>query len=245
MNFPKSISVNFKNLRINRQKNNNLSVFNCIKNNNKIEFYKKINEKELLRILEELNFNFEDFWNKCCKDDIFSKLVACHLSKCASRQGTKDEDEQLRICNITAMLCGIEIINLTSTAIRPTKNGTISTKKEMKDHNISKDCCLKSFDGKICGKINGYISAKVSFGSGGHQDNVFEEMDTLAEWWCNYKKNTDEYLIILIDTDLEDKFNCIKLKYEKCHNIKIFNHYDFQEYIILNFYTDELSVDKI
>lgn len=134
------------------------------------------------------------------------------------------------------MLCGIEIINLTSTAIRPTKNGIIITKKEMKEKNISKDSCLKSFDGKLLGKINGYIAAKVSFGSGGHQDNVFEEMDTLAEWWYNYKKDTDEYLIILIDTDLEDKFNRIKLKYEICNNIQIFNHYDFQEYIISKYY---------
>lgn len=28
MNLPKSIRINFKNLRYNRQKNNNLSVFN-------------------------------------------------------------------------------------------------------------------------------------------------------------------------------------------------------------------------
>lgn len=240
MSVPKPVYVDFKNLRLVRQKNNNLSVLNSIKDNNKIEFYKNINEKELLRTLEEVEIQFEEFWKKCCNDYIFAKLAAGRLSKCASRQGAKDEDEQLRTCNMTSQLCGIDIINLTSTAVRPTKDGNIMTKNELKAKKITKDCCLKSFDGKFNGKINGYIAAKVSFGSGGHQDNVFEEMDALANWWSIFKRDSDEYLIIIVDTDLLDKFMCLRKKYETFEKIKMFNHYEFQEYIISIFYVDSI-----
>lgn len=154
------------------------------------------------------------------------------MSKCASRQGSKDETEQLKTCNLITKQCVVNIINLTTTAIRPTKNGKIYSGVQIKKLNIQKDCCLKSFDGKIQGKMTGYISSKVSYGSGGHQDNCFEEMDTLAQWWCKYKYNSNEYLIIIIDTDLQGKFNRLKEKYIEMKNIMVFNHYEFQNYII-------------
>lgn len=238
MSVPKPIYMDFKNIRVNRQKNNNLSVINCIINNNKIEFYKNINEKELERTIDGLEITFDEFWKKCNEDIMFAKLAAGCISNCASRQGTTDETEQIKICNFISQLCGINITNLTTTAIRPTKDGKIITKEEMKQKCIKKDCCLKSFDGIITGKINGYIAAKVAFGSGGHQDNVLEEMDSLAKWWSIYKWNFDEYLIIIIDTDLLFKLSSIKNKYELINNIKIFNHYEFQEYIIINYYKE-------
>lgn len=238
MSVPTAVYVDFKNVRVNRQKNNNLLVINCIINNNIIQFYKNINEKELSRTIDELEITFEEFWKKCGEDILFAKLAAGRISKCASRQGTNDETEQIKICDFTSKKCGINITNLTTTAIRPTKDGSIITKEEMKQKNIKKDCCLKSFDGIITGKINGYIAAKVAFGSGGHQDNVLEEMDSLANWWSVYKNGLDEYLMIIIDTDLFVKLSSIKNKYERIENIKIFNHYEFQEYIITNYYTE-------
>ena len=240
MNNLKPIYVNFKNVRIIRQKNNNLSVFNSIKDNNKDDFNKNINQKELKRILEDLEISFECFWKKCYQDDIFAKLASGRLSKNASRQCTKDEEEQIRTCNFITQICGVNIKNLSSTAIRPTKNGNIISKKEMKEKNITKDCCLKSFDGRITGKMDGYLSTKVSYGSGGHQDNVFEEMDELAYWWSKHKKDSCECLVLLIDTDLINKFECIRKKYDNYDNIKVFNHYEFQQYIISKYYNDSI-----
>jgi len=235
MNKPKAIELDFKNIRAARQNNNNRTVYQSIKSNDKKLFNKNINTKELSRTLEDLNMSFEVFWNKCIEDEYFCKLAARNLSKCASRQGSKDETEQLRTCNLTTQLCGVNITNLSATAFRPTKNGEIVSGKDQKKRQINKDCCLKSFDASMDGKITGYISAKVAYGSGGHQDNVFEEMDTIAEWWSKYKFNTEEYLVILIDTDLHKKFDRMKEKYSKVANIMVCNHYDFQNYIITTY----------
>jgi hypothetical protein len=188
MHKPIPIKYDFKNERKNRQIDNNNQVFGCIKNNNQQQFFELINLKQFNRTLNELAITFEVFWNKCIDDNMFAKLVSSHLSKNASRQGTSDEKQQLQLCNEITSPLGVIIENLGASKIRPTKDGMIITNEEMKKKNIQKDCCLKSFDGKITGKFNGYISAKVSYGSGGHQDNVFEEMDVLAEWWSKYKK---------------------------------------------------------
>ena len=234
---PIPIRVDFKNVRGTRQKNNNLTVYNSIKNNNINEFNKNINNNALNRLLDELGVSIDVFWEKCCTDDMFSKMAGCLLSINASRQGTNDEKEQLRICNLITTKCGVYIEMLDVSALRPTKHGNIVSKTEMKKTNITKDCCLKSFDGKITGKIQGYISAKVSFGNGGHQDNVFEELDIMAKWWSDYKYDSNEVLLLLVDTDLHDKFECLQLKYVMFNNILVCNHYDFQEYIILKYYS--------
>ena len=194
INRPEPIKIDFKNVRVSRQKNNNLLVFNGIKNNNTTEFNKHINQEALKRILEELGVSFATFWEKCGVDDMFAKLVSCQLSINASRQGSNDEKEQLITCNIIANKCGVHIENLSATAVRPTKDGLIVSKQEMKQKKITKDCCLKSFDGKITGKMKGYISAKVAYGNGGHQDNVFKEFDIIAEWWSKFKQNASEFL---------------------------------------------------
>lgn len=237
---PIPIKYDFKKERENRQTNNNNQVFGCIKNNNQQKFFELINLKEFNRTLNELSTTFEVFWNKCVVDDMFAKLISSHLSKNASRQGSNDEKLQLEICNQITSPLGIFIENLSGVALRPTKDGYIITNEEMKKKKIAKDCCLKSFDGKITGKFNGYISAKVAYGSGGHQDNVFEEMDVIAEWWSKFKINDDEHLILLVDTDLLDKFQSIRVKYEKISNIHIFNHYEFQEYVICNYYDESI-----
>lgn len=230
--------MDFKNIRDIRQKINNLTVYNSILHNEVETFYNNINIKELERTLEDLNISFEEFWNKSRQDDIFRNFIVRFLSKKSFRQCIKDELEQLRICNITAQLCGIKIRKLSSSEFIPVKDGRIVSRLNL---NLPKDYCLKSFDGIISGKMRGYIIAKVSYGQGGHQDNVFEELDAVANWWSIYKKDSDEHLIILIDTDLVNKFECICNKYKTRSNVNIFNNYTFQEYMIERFYDDEMK----
>lgn len=235
----KPIQQNFKDTRNVRQINNNKTVYESLRGGNLKKLYENINHKEYKRTLGDLRFTEEEFLSKCKDDNSFAKLASIHISKNASKQGGKDETEQLRICNLTAEKCGISIEKLTATSLRPTKYGSIVSKQKMRKEKISNDCCLKSFDAKISGKINGFISAKVAFGNGGHQDNVFEELDTLAEWWKKYKSGSEELLIILIDTDLIVKTTTIKKKYRSVNNVKIFNHIEFQQYVINEYYIDE------
>ena len=235
---PKPIEKNFKDIRLIRQTKNNKIVYESLREGDIERLNNNVNLKEYKSTLEDLELTEADFLLKC-KDDCFAKLASTRISKKASRQGSKDETEQLRTCNITSQKCGISIKNLTSTELRPVKDGSIVSNDEMKKKQIKKDCCLKSFDAEISGKIKGFISAKVSYGNGGHQDNVFYEMDSLAEWWKKYKYESEELLIILIDTDLIKKFTTIKEKYSSVNNIKVFNHIDFQQYMISEYYIDE------
>lgn len=236
---PKPIEQNFKNIRTVRQTNNNKIVYESLREGDTKRLYKNINHKEYKRTLEDLELTEADFISKCKDDNLFAKLASRTICKNASRQGSKDEIEQLKICNITSQKCGISIKNLTATDFRPTKDGSIVSNDEMKIKQIQKDCCLKSFDAKISGKISGFIAAKVAYGIGGHQDNVFEEMDTIAEWWKKYKSESEEILIILIDTDLITKFTTLKEKYSNVNNVKVFNHIEFQHYMISTYYIDE------
>lgn len=229
------VKLNFQELRMERQKYNNQLIVNSIKNNDEKSFYKNINRKEYDRLLTTLEISHLELWKKCQNDILFSKLVASNISKKASRQGSKDEFTQINICNQIAQKIKIKIEILNKTAYRPTKDGKIISFEEMKKENITKDKCLKSFDAKISGKINGWISAKITFGSGGHQDNVFEEEDTLCLWWKKYIKNIDLKLVILIDTNLKNQIKTLKEKYNNCDNILITNHYHFQEYLVSNY----------
>lgn len=236
---PNPIEQNFKDIRTVRQNNNNNFVYESLIKGDLKTFNENINLKEYERTLADLELTETEFLLKCKEDHLFAKIISRHISKNASRQGSKDETEQLRTCNITAKKCGCEIINLSNKALRPTKDGSIISNSEMEKKGIQKDCCLKSFDGKILGKINGFISAKVAYGNGGHQDNVFEEMDIVAEWWKKYKSETGEFLIVLMDTDLIPKFTRIKEKYSNVNNVMVFNHIQFQQYMIDTYYIDE------
>jgi hypothetical protein len=233
------IELDLRDTRSSRQRDNNATVCQNIKDNDRKAFAKNTNEKEVDRTLEDLELTLDEFWIKCQEDVCFCKLTARHLSKCASRQGSKDETEQLRACGLTSQQCGVKITNLSATAFRPTKDGEIVANEEMKNRKIQKDCCLKSFDASIEGAMTGYISAKVSYGSGGHQDNVFEEMDTMAEWWEKHRATTDDCLVLLIDTDLNEKFTRLKQKYEAVQNVMVFDHRGLQEYIIGKYYSSE------
>ena len=235
---PNAIKIDCANIRNERQKINNLKVFNAIKERNMGEFYKNVNDKELERVLDETSLTIEELFAECVKEggDLLCKITSGRISKNASRQGTKDEALQLEISNTTSTQFGINIENLSATAYRPTKDGLIVSSNEMKEQNIPKDMCLKSFDAKISGKMEGWIFAKVVFGAGGHQDNVFEEADSMCEWVSKYKQEGHELYVIMLDTDLTNKFDIIKNKYISTKNLMVTNHYDFQNYIIDKYY---------
>lgn len=238
------IELDFKDIRRVRQHNNNKLVFDIITANDiDLEaFYKNINIKEFERTLKDLEISEKDFFEKCQSDRLFCKVSARTISKNASRQCTKDETEQLRVCNFTSEKCGVFINSLSSKEIRPSKEGTIVSQNDMKKNKILKDCCLKSMDASLSGKMIGFISAKISFGSGGHQDNVFQEQETFAEWWKAYKSNTTDMLIILIDTNLRDRFTRLKEKYNDVENIMVCNHVELQKYIIDKYYSAGESI---
>lgn len=228
----------FRKRRKNRQKANHDKVLQSLNDNNIDDFNKHVNQKELARTLEYLDMStVEELMTICQEDECCAKLVSLHLSKNATRQGSKDEALQLEICNETMSPYGITVENLSATHARPTKDGRIVNREQARQ--LPRSECLKSFDGKIQGKMNGYTAAKVVYGNGGHQDNVFEEMYTLAEWWKKYKPvdpinpMQNEFLVILIDTDLN--ISSLKEKYEQVSNILVFNHYEFQKYVIDNY----------
>jgi hypothetical protein len=219
------------NLRSERQKINNLSAFNALIEGNLELLTKNSNAKEVERVLIELDMAIENVFDKCKSDLIFAKILAGRIAILASRQGTKDEELQLNTCNLTTSKFGITIENLNATAYRPTKCGKIVNKQECKKYE--KNDCLKSFDGKIDGRVKGWIFAKVVFGNGGHQDNVFEEAHTFCDWICKFGNDAELY-VVLIDTDLTSQFEELKKKYHK-NNILVVNHVDFQQYMIDRF----------
>ena len=72
--------------------------------------------------------------------------------------------------------------------------------------------------------------AKVAFGEGGHQDNVFSEAHEIVEWADKYGKD-DQLYFILIDTDLNAKFAELKAKPSKVNTI-VCDHLKFQRCLI-------------
>jgi hypothetical protein len=228
----KPITIDIFNIRQIRQKQNNDIAIKRIQEGN---LSKDINMEEYKRILIELlniNKTEEDLLNECKNNNILTIILAGRIAINASRQGIKDEIIQLDTINITSSKLGINIIKLSPNLYRPTKLGEILLNTEIKKRKIHLNDCLKSFDAKISGKISGWIFAKIVIGSGGHQDNVFEEAYNLCEWIIKYK-NSDIF-IILIDTDLKNKYYDLKNKYST-DNIIIGNHIEIQQYLIDNY----------
>ena len=230
------IEIDIISIRNYRQNKNVLAAFKCIKNNN-IANNKNINFEEYKRVLcffEDMNTTEADLLEDCRTNDKSAMLLALKISINASRQGSKDEQLQLEVLHTTFSKCGIFLTTLPTIAFRPTKSGIIVSNEEYKKLKIKKEECLKSFDAKLSGKINGWVFAKFVIGSGGHQDNVFEEAHTLCEWVVKYANSLDFY-IILIDTNLIEKYNSLIEKFEKYSNLIIGNHMKVQQYIIDNY----------
>ena len=231
------ILFNIETIRELRQKKNNeLAMFDII-NKNPTDF-SNINKDEYNRVLKEIDSickTEKELLDECKNNTIMATILAGRIAIKSSRQGCKDELVQIDICKETFGKCGIIVEKLSSNAFRPVKNGEIINNVELKSRKIAKDICLKSFDAKISGKINGWIFAKIVIGNGGHQDNVFEEADILCQWFVNFGKINELY-IILIDTNLIDKYNNIIAKYSDHKHIVIGNLLKVQQYVIDNFY---------
>ena len=222
--------------RADRQSKNNSLAKTAINNR---DLSKHINIKEYERVLCEVKLTSDQLLDECEKHDLLTTVLAGRCAINSSRQGTKDEELQISTCNMISSKCGIIIENLSSTAFRPTKHGKLLTKteynKQLADKTIHKNDCLKSFDARITGKINGWVFAKVAIGFGGHQDNVFEEAHTFCDWVIKYGNKAEIY-IVLIDTDLTANYNELKQKYANQPNIIIGDHVSIQQYFIDNYY---------
>jgi hypothetical protein len=222
--------INCQNLRITRQKENDNIMCQILttKNDELVKNYG--NTHELYRVLEDLNLTLDQLLYRCSIDNLFAKLLAGRISKKASRQGTKDEFFILDKCNEALNQIGIKLENLSTVAYRPTKDGRILSKKQYNNSNLKKNDCLKSFDAKLSGKENGWIFAKVAYGKGGHQDNVFAEAHEFGTWAQTHGKENELY-IILIDTDLTFEFIELKTTFNG-QNIMVCDHFELQFYFL-------------
>jgi hypothetical protein len=237
-----SVKIDCQNLRLERQRENNQIMFHALITQDKDLVKYHCNNNELERVLAELNEVFryngqlltlEHLLLKCNADHMYAMTLAGRISKVASRQGTKDEAYILDKCNQTVSQIGVEIKNLTTTEFRPTKDGRILTNEKYKRSGLNKSDCLKSFDAQISGKVNGWVFAKVAFGKGGHQDNVFIEAHEFGNWVRKYGKK-DELYVMLIDTDLTSQVQELQQKFAQ-PNILVCDHFEFQQILLTRF----------
>ena len=191
-----------------------------------------INFKSLDRLAEQLNTDRNYLYEKCKSDYEYALTLAHGCSILSSRQGSRDETFVLDEINKVSSTYGIYIQSLNNQDLRPTKDGFLLNKNEFKVSGLSKLDCLKSIDGVINGKVNGYIFAKIVFVEGGHQDNVFHEAAQFGDWAHKYAKE-DKIYVILVDTDLQNKYNELKEKYDS-DNIWVVNHVEFQQRLGIN-----------
>jgi len=237
------VKIDCQNLRLERQRENNQIMFRALITQDIDLVRYHCNNNELQRVLTELNEMFrydgqlltlEHLLLKCNDDKMYAMALAGRISIKASRQGTKDESYILGKCNQTVSQIGIEIKNLSTTEFRPTKDGRILTNKQYKKSGLKKSDCLKSFDAQITGKVNGWVFAKVAFGTGGHQDNVFIEAHEFGKWVLTHGQINILY-VMLIDTDLILQFEELKQKFFLCPNILVCDHFEFQQFLLTYF----------
>jgi hypothetical protein len=191
-----------------------------------------LNFKSFDRLTELLGENRQYVYDLCTgKREItaydYALTMAHGCAILASRQGSKDESFVLDEINKVSKGFGIYVQSLNNQDLRPTKDGQILNKEEFKKSGLSKLDCLKSIDGVINGKVEGYIFAKIVFGEGGHQDNVFHEAAQFGDWAQKFGKE-DKIYVLLIDTDLKAKYNELKEKYDS-GNVWVVNHTEFQQ----------------
>ena len=68
------------------------------------------------------------------------------------------------------------------------------------------------------------------FGEGGHQDNVFHEAASFGNWATQYGES-DKIYVILIDTDLDKKYNELKQRFDN-GNVWVVDHIEFQQRLL-------------
>jgi hypothetical protein len=151
----KPIEIDIVSIRVHRQNENNMLANTSI---TRRDLTKNINKEEYKRVLQELqrvNISEDELLDECRNNIMTTTLLTGRISINASRQGSNDEQLQLEVCSNTFSKCGIVLHNLSSTSFRPTKNGKIIDNNEMKKRKIKKEDCLKSFDAKLSGKVEG------------------------------------------------------------------------------------------
>lgn len=218
-------------LRKNNQILNYDRIYEILKSKNLNVLRKECNIEELGRVASYLNLSESEILDKAESDEYFRRLIAMKVSKLATRQGLKLEAIILNGMNETTSKYGISIKSLSSNALRPVRDGGIITGKELKKKGMNKNFdTLKSIDGIIEGKVNGYIFAKVmTGGQGGHQDNVIREAKEFLEW--AKKEPKDMIYIVLIDGDGEHK-SLVELKNHTTENVWLCDHVQAQKKLI-------------
>ena len=189
-----------------------------------------INFKSLDRLVAKRGTDRKDIYNKCQGNYDYAESVAHGNSIKASRQGSKDESFVLTEIDKVTSPTGTYVRCLNNQDLRPTHDGRLLTKMQFKllqEEGLGKYECLKSLDGIISGNFEGYIFAKIVFGEGGHQDNVFHEAAAFGQWAQQYGEEGKIY-VLLIDTDLDSKYNELKESYDS-ENIWVVNHTEFQQ----------------
>lgn len=200
-----NISLKIVEQRNERQEQNNNLAYETIKKNPKKPNLNNINDKALNRLLTQTNYNNLDeiIKDKDNHQENILKISSLYIAKNASRQGAKDEDLQLENINT---LQEYEIIIIKDGKQKPIKGGGIckSGKKQIDE--------LKSIDFTINYKNKeiGYITAKVTSGGGGHQDNVLDEITQYCDWSL-IQINNDKKKVYVI---LYDNINTSKLYYD-------------------------------
>jgi hypothetical protein len=211
--------------RCERQEYNNKIAYDAIKLNSKNPNEDNVNEKALKRLLTFTKYNhLNEIIND--KDNLVENIIkisALYIAKNASRQGAKDEALQLESINIFQDH-GITIIK--DGKQKPIKGGGIrkSGKKQSDE--------LKTIDFVV--KLNnielGYITAKITSGEGGHQDNVLDEITQFCEWTTVQQQidPSPKIYIVLYDNnntsaminDIKKKYKSVNLIITNCKNFK-------------------------
>ena len=189
-----------------------------------------LNFKSLDRLVAKRGTDRKDIYTKCQGNYDYALAVANGCAIEASRQGSKDERFVLEEIDKVTKGFGVYIKPLNNQDLRPTKDGRFLTKEQFRSlerQGLTKLDCLKSIDGIISGEVDGYIFAKIVFGEGGHQDNVFHEAAQFGDWANEYGEEGKIY-VLLIDTDLKNKYNILKEKYDS-ENVWVVNHVELQK----------------
>ena len=178
------ISTKVVQQRNERQEHNNKLAYDAIKSSPQNPNENHINEKALDRLLTYINYNNLDeiIKDKNNHEEMLIKISSLYIAKNASRQGGKDEDLQLENIN---KLQEYNITILKDGKQKPIKGGGIrKSKKKQTDELKSIDFVIKYKTEEI-----GYITAKVTSGGGGHQDNVLDEITQFCDWALIQQQN--------------------------------------------------------
>jgi len=216
-------------LRKDRQNENYKAIAHELYHNSPTykELVKIANDKAIDRVLEQLEYDYDEFLTECANSIAFSSVVAVAIAKGSSRQGTLDERKIINGIASEMSQYGYKIRCCGVNELRPCNNGKIMTKEEFKQENLNKDIhAHKSIDGVIDGTKSGYIFAKIVIGKGGTQDNVLKEMNQYIEWAKKFGQK-DKIYVMLIDGE-----EFVSLKEKQTDNIWVVNHVEFQERLL-------------